>query len=306
MRLDTFPTAEGAKTYYIGTDDTGDLTALRRALLGELDELPISGEYVHRDCFEISRKYGKDTLLMIHWLGTSRMPRLFGIKETLDARLGKIGFLPANMLDRVMQGLSRLFPEALPKRLLDYRDRFEHHLILKVAGGSADATEVILDRTIGADGWFLCDTHEAAKATLNRFAAAGAAARYRVMLGDRAGDLLPLDIALRRNDEDWFEHLPPDLDDQIAAKIHYGHFLCHVLHQDYVLKAGTDTAAVKARMLEILDTRGAEYPAEHNVGHLYKAKPALCAHYKACDPTNSFNPGIGKTSRQKNWADAGA
>ncbi|MBJ3762284.1 D-lactate dehydrogenase [Maribius pontilimi] len=302
VRLDTFPTVEGAKTYYVGTNDTAQLTALRRALLSELDELPISGEYVHRECFEISRKYGKDTLLMIHWLGTSRMPMLFGIKEALDARLHKIGLLPGNLLDRVMQGLSRLFPEALPKRLLRYRDRFEHHLILKVAGTSADRAEAILNRTVGSDGWFLCDKDEAAKATLNRFAAAGAAARYQVMLGKDAGDLLPLDIALRRNDADWFEVLPKDLDDQIAAKIYYGHFLCHVLHQDYVLKAGTDTKAVKARMLELLDARGAEYPAEHNVGHLYEAKEALCDHYKRCDPTNSFNPGIGKTSRKKNWA----
>ena len=34
----------------------------------------------------------------------------------------------------------------------------------------------------------------------------------------------------------------------------------------------------------------AEYPAEHNVGHLYKAKPQLKAFYKATDPTNTLNP----------------
>jgi D-lactate dehydrogenase (quinone) len=54
-------------------------------------------------------------------------------------------------------------------------------------------------------------------------------------------------------------------------------------------------------MLEILDARGAEYPAEHNVGHLYRAKPALKAHYESLDPTNSFNPGIGKTSRARQY-----
>jgi len=54
-------------------------------------------------------------------------------------------------------------------------------------------------------------------------------------------------------------------------------------------------------MLALLDARGAEYPAEHNVGHLYAAKPDLAAHYKACDPTNSFNPGIGKMSRCKHY-----
>lgn len=54
-------------------------------------------------------------------------------------------------------------------------------------------------------------------------------------------------------------------------------------------------------MLEILNQRGAEYPAEHNVGHLYHAKPDLQAFYQDADPTNSFNPGIGKTSKQKHW-----
>ena len=56
-------------------------------------------------------------------------------------------------------------------------------------------------------------------------------------------------------------------------------------------------------MLEILDERGAEYPAEHNVGHLYAAKPNLANFYKSIDPTNSLNPGIGKLSRGKHYAD---
>lgn len=33
-------------------------------------------------------------------------------------------------------------------------------------------------------------------------------------------------------------------------------------------------------MWSLLDARGAEYPAEHNVGHLYVAKPALKQHYQ--------------------------
>ena len=46
---------------------------------------------------------------------------------------------------------------------------------------------------------------------------------------------------------------------------------------------------------------GAEYPAEHNVGHEYIAKPTLSNFYKKLDPTNGFNPGIGRTSKLKNW-----
>ena len=58
---------------------------------------------------------------------------------------------------------------------------------------------------------------------------------------------------------------------------------------------------LKEELLEIYDRRGAEYPAEHNVGHEYKAMPVLTKFYKKLDPTNFFNPGIGQTSKLKNW-----
>jgi D-lactate dehydrogenase len=56
-------------------------------------------------------------------------------------------------------------------------------------------------------------------------------------------------------------------------------------------------------MWALLDKRGAEYPAEHNVGHLYHAKPALVEHYKQLDPCNMFNPGIGRTTKCTHWLD---
>lgn len=138
-------------------------------------------------------------------------------------------------------------------------------------------------------------------AGLHRFAAAGAAVRYMNVHRSEVEDILALDIALRRNDRDWFEELPVEISDQLVSKLYYGHFMCHVLHQDYIVKKGADPKALKAAMLKILDQRGAEYPAEHNVGHLYPAKPDLAAFYKSVDPTNSMNPGIGKMSRKKHY-----
>jgi D-lactate dehydrogenase len=69
-----------------------------------------------------------------------------------------------------------------------------------------------------------------------------------------------------------------------------------------VLRKGSDALAFEHAMWEQLDRRRAEYPAEHNVGHLYKAKPALAAHYRSLDPMNAFNPGIGQLSRKTRWA----
>lgn len=168
-----------------------------------------------------------------------------------------------------------------------------------MAQKNVDETEALLRDVVGADGWFRCDAKEAAKAMLHRFAAAGAAVRYQAIHDGEVEDIIPLDIALRRNDQDWLETLPNDIEKDLTAKLYYGHFFCHVFHQDYIVRKGADPKLIKQKMLALLDQRGAEYPAEHNVGHLYEAKPALASFYEQLDPTNSFNPGIGKTSKQK-------
>jgi D-lactate dehydrogenase len=113
------------------------------------------------------------------------------------------------------------------------------------------------------------------------------------------GDILALDTALRRKDSHWVEELTESISNQIEKRLYYGHFFCHVFLQDYVLKKGVDAQALKAQMLALLDTRGAKYPAEHNVGHLYKAEASLQEFYRKLDPTNRFNPGIGKMDKHK-------
>ena len=301
VRLDTFATEKDQKVYYIGTNDPSELTQQRRRLLTELDEIPVSGEYLHSECFDIARVYGKDTLLMINWFGTDLLPIFFAIKGALDARLNKLPFLPKNLVDHTMQALSRLVPEALPKRLLQYRERFEHHVILKVSGHTSEQTEIILNDTVGPDGWFLCDANETKKAMLHRFAAAGAAVRMQAVKSKEVEDVIALDIALRRNERDWVEVLPEEISRDLVATIYYGHLLCHVFHQDYLVRKGSDVATLKEKMLKFIDERGAEYPAEHNVGHTYAAKPELAQHYRDLDPTNSMNAGIGKSSRSKHY-----
>jgi len=127
--------------------------------------------------------------------------------------------------------------------------------------------------------------------------------RYQAIHADEVEEILALDIALKRNESSWVEVLPKHISEQMLHRLYYGHFLCQVLHQDYVLRKGADAAEVKAAMLALLDQRGAEYPAEHNVGHLYQAKPDLAAFYASIDPTNSMNPGIGKMSKRRNYAE---
>ncbi|CBY26388.1 TPA: D-lactate dehydrogenase [Yersinia enterocolitica] len=303
VRLDTFPSEKQQQVFYIGTNQTQVLTELRRAILRDFKHLPIAGEYMHRDIFDIAEVYGKDTFVMINSMGTNNMPRFFTLKGKIDARLSKVPFLVDHLTDRIMQGFSQVLPNHLPKRLKSYRNRYEHHLMLKMSGqGITEAQQFLKEFFATAEGNFItCTADEAKKAFLHRFAAAGAAVRYHAVHADKVEDILALDIALPRNEEQWFETLPPEIDQCLVAKLYYGHFLCHVFHQDYIVKKGVDTHALKQKMLALLNDKGAEYPAEHNVGHLYIAKPALKDFYQQIDPTNSFNPGIGKTSKLKYW-----
>ncbi|PWC10725.1 D-lactate dehydrogenase [Brenneria corticis] len=303
VRLDTFAAQKSQQVFYIGTNQPQVLTELRRHILSSFKNLPVAGEYMHRNMFNIAEVYGKDTFIMIDKLGTDKMPMFFNLKGRMDAIFGKVPFLPAHLVDRTMQILSRLLPSHLPERLKTYRNRFEHHLMLKMAGDGIEEARQWLERYFrDADGeFFVCTQEEGAKAFLHRFAAAGAAIRYHAVHSNEVENILPLDIALRRNDHEWFERLPAEFDEMLEHRLYYGHFMCYVFHQDYIVKKGVDVHKLKEKMLALLDQRGAEYPAEHNVGHLYKAKPQLKAFYRNNDPTNSLNPGIGKTSKLKNW-----
>ncbi|KJS40963.1 MAG: lactate dehydrogenase [Roseovarius sp. BRH_c41] len=303
VRLDTFPKNDREQVFYVGTNDPADLTELRRHMLAKFDTLPVSAEYMHREVFDITTKYGKDTMVMIDKLGTDKLPMFFAMKGAVDARLNKIPLL-RGFTDKFMQGLSAVWPNILPKKMTEFRDRFEHHLIIKTRDDGIAETEAYLNEAfsgIEAD-FFICTPREGKIAGLHRFAAAGAAIRYQNVHASEVEDILALDIALKRNERAWLEELPADISDQLVHRLYYGHFMCHVLHQDYIVRKGVDVKALKARMLDLLSARGAEYPAEHNVGHLYKAKPDLAEFYKSVDPTNSMNPGIGKMSRKKNYA----
>jgi D-lactate dehydrogenase (quinone) len=214
-----------------------------------------------------------------------------------------VSFFPRDLSDKIMQAISRLFPQHLPRRMMEYRDKYEHHLMLRMAGlGIGDARRFLESVLPSAQGaFFECTNDEGDKAFLHRFAAAGAAIRYRAIHRREVEDIVALDVALRRNDPDWVETLPDHVAKPIIHKLYYGHCFCHVFHQDYIVSKGHDTLELEHRIWTLLNARGAQYPAEHNVGHLYEAKPALINHYKRLDPCNCFNPGIGRTSKYVHW-----
>ena len=301
VRLDTFEKIP-SQVFYVGTNSQDDLTEIRRFLLTDLPRLPIAGEYIHRVAYDIGAEYGKDTFVFIEKFGTAKVPAAFAMKDKVDGYLEKVGM--KGLSDKVLQLITKFMPNHLPERMNQFRDQYEHHLILRIENQDVEQVQQFLSdyfaqRTTG--NFFHCTEEEGRKAFLHRFAVAGAAIRYRDTHRSEVEDIVALDIALRRNDREWVETLPKDMDELIIHKLYYGHFLCHVFHQDYIVKKGVDPLAMEHQMWHLLDDRGAEYPAEHNVGHLYVAKPALKQHYQKLDPTNSFNVGIGQTSKLKYW-----
>lgn len=303
VRVDSYKRPETKKVFYIGVNDTNLLEKMRRKILNDFKQLPVSGEYIHRRVFDVTKKYGKDNFFIINTVGSRYIPKLFNIKNILDRWAGKVSFLPTNFSDKFMQKLSFFLPSQIPRKLEEYRDAYEHHWILEMSDkGIEDARNFLKSFFLQNEGSFIeCSESDGEKAMLLRFLAAGAISRYHICEEHKLGRMISIDVALRRNEWDWFRNSIDDDKSSVIDKFCYGHFFCHVLHQNYILAPGVNADAIKKIILEELVSRGAEYPAEHNVGHEYKARNELYEHYLSLDPTNSFNPGVGQTSKNKNW-----
>tara|TARA_B100000073_G_scaffold101257_2_gene80658 strand:- start:8479 stop:10170 length:1692 start_codon:yes stop_codon:yes gene_type:complete len=303
VRLDTYPKPIKNKVFYLGTNNPDVFWKIRRDILSKFKNLPTLGDYLHRDCYDAAKKYSKDNFIVIEKLGTNFLPTLFELKRNVDIIATKLKFLPDKFSDRLMQFLSLFFPNHLPKRMEQFRDRFEHHWIVEMSDGGIDEAREYFDSFFkDYDGdFFECNEKEGKKASLHRFVAASAIGRYHALKHKEVGEMMSLDVAFPRNEKEWFEKLPSEIDKQIEKKFYYGHLFCHVQHQNYILKKGVNAEKLKKEILKSYNKRGAEYPAEHNVGHEYQAKTSLINFYKSLDPTNTFNPGIGISSKLKNW-----
>ena len=305
VRTRTFPLEADKATFYIGTDRPADLEALRRRFLAADGPLPISGEYMSAHAFDLATRYGKDTYVSLKHAGSRTLVRMFALKGWANGVFAKLPGMGPSVADAISQKMFSLVPEKIPKRLTEYRDRFAHHLLLVVSGSERAVTAQMLHEFFAASEhegeFFECDADEAESATLIRFGVASAASRYYVMHRAEASSMVTFDVALRRDDEDWLERLPEEISDQLLESVYFGHFFCHVLHQDHVAKKGVDPVALKKRMTQLLVDRGAAVPAEHNFGRLYPAPEPLIAHYRELDPLNMFNAGVGETSAKKGW-----
>lgn len=303
VRLDTYPAAKKNKVFYIGTNEADVLWKMRRDILSNFKNIPTTGDYLHRACYDATKKYSKDNFIVIDQLGTRFIPKLFALKRKVDLIAGRFRFMPDKFSDHLMQFLSKFWPNHLPRRMEEFRDLYEHHWIIETSDEAIDESRAYFEEFFKKyeGDFFECTDKEGKKAVLHRFVAGSAIGRYHAIHQKEVGPMMSIDVAFPRNEKNWFENLPPEIEDQLEIKLHYGHLFCHVFHQNYIVKKDVDSKALKSKLLKVFDQRGAEYPAEHNVGHEYSAKPVLINFYKELDPTNVFNTGIGNTSKLKYW-----
>ncbi|KGG12030.1 MULTISPECIES: D-lactate dehydrogenase [Prochlorococcus] len=301
-RLDTFVKPRKEQVFLIGTNDSKNFSELRNYVLTSFEDLPEMVEYMHKSFFDAASKYGKDTFLIIKYLGRGFIPKLFGIKKKIEVFFSSLNLDASNFVDNFLHDHAQLLPDHLPKIAREYRRLFDHILIIKAGDKCIEETREMLSFLESKNKEF--DYHECLKVEgqdllLHRYVAGIAPKRFMIINNNIPANLLPLDVALPRNCTDWDRIITDNNSTGILESFRMGHFLCMVFHWDLILSNTEDFDEQKKVILAKLDSLGAKYPAEHNVGHLYFAEYDLSNFYKKIDPTNSFNSGIGKLSKNK-------
>lgn len=305
VRLDTFPAPQKKGLFFISSKNPEHMNTIRRTILGSFTTLPILGEYMDKQGFDISCRYSRDVYTLLTLFGPSVMPKFMRLKKILDAHLTQWKIFGKAPMDRVAQFLFAPMGFLIPKRIRQAGNTYNHHLILETYDDGIAETQQLLDTMVaehGNDfGYILGNTSEHKAAINIRFAAGNSLPRYHALLRGKQYTHLSFDTAYARNDRDVLTRLiPPSVTDAIVAQSNIGHFFCHVMHQSYVVDTTIhDKDTIEQEFLKFFAERNAIFPAEHNVGQKYKGADNLCQFYQSLDPTNTFNAGVGKMSKKK-------
>jgi len=222
VRVETFPKERETRVFYIGANQPAVLTRLRRHVVRRFDSLPVSGEYIHRGAFDLAERFGKDIFLAIRHLGTGWLPGLLRLQQGIGELQRRVTGRDGAAFERTLHGVAQVLPKHLPQRMRAYRDRFEHHLLLKMAGrGIGEARDYLrtLFPSSEADA-FECTPDEAEKALLHRFVVAGATKRYLDLRRSTVEDMVAFDVAFRPDDEQRSSFVPQS----VSAQVHTNSF----------------------------------------------------------------------------------
>ncbi len=213
------------------------------------------------------------------------LARLWTVKTTFEGLpLPYASELP----EFAMYHLNGLFPNPLPPRVRE-------------TAGSRARLRARLDQYLaqhpGVCEVYACQTpDEVAAVKTFRFAAAPAFRTYCLGTGLHG---VSFDFALPKN-YGGSVALEPAGVGELAVKMMYAHYGCLVFHYDVAMRGG-DPVELKHRMVEAVEALGGRLPAEHGHGTEYHAPPETIARWKAMDPLNLLNPGVGKAPTGPRW-----
>src|SRR5699024_12296253 len=99
--------------------------------------------------------------------------RLFALKSWANGVFAQRPGMGPSVADAISQKWFSLVPEKIPARLLEYRDRFDHHLLVVVSGSQREAAAQLLEEVFAAPehegAFYERDGEEAQRAAPIRF-----------------------------------------------------------------------------------------------------------------------------------------
>jgi D-lactate dehydrogenase (quinone) len=317
---DTFPKPTRSKTFWISFDSLETTLAFRRQVcLDNPQDVPVSMEYMDRDSFDVIDRSGRVLGNMIKVVGTasSLVAAMWKIKLWIEAS----GLPGAPLLvDKVLFTVNPIMPSILPQPVADMGRQKDHHLAITVGDFNGS-----LDRFLQRMDAFEQQQHQAQKGgdansskmvvyecttktqelslTAFRFVAAPAFRTWCVGQGVQGfsvdyalprngGQAPPLLLDCENNNNNNNNGTPTPL-----KRMRYSHFGCNVVHEDLAFPPGVDIDKVKMNLKHAVEHHcKGKLPAEHGHGTEYKAPEPTQQRWKAMDPFNILNPGIGGLS----------
>lgn len=304
VRIDTFPAKQKLTTFHVATNDFTHLNYIRRHMLEHFDDLPVMAEYMDKDSIHTIYKFAFDTYILLWIFGQNTMPKFLRMKNKVEAWFSKIPLVNPHVVDKILCTLGRPFIFILPRRFRNLSDDYDHHLFLQMADDGIDKTHAYLSQFCSKNQGctYYMGTDREQKTTIDiRFIFGVATTRLPLVQNKNHYFGLSYDVAYARNDSQFPNKIYPDsIKNAIVKSCQASHFFCHVAHEFYMIDSRLcDKPTADEAFLQLFRERLAKFPAEHNVGQKYHAHKTLQDFYAHLDPTNHFNAGVGKMSKNK-------
>lgn len=301
---DTFPLPSLRKSFWISFESLEAAQAFKReVLLQSAEDLPISCEYIDRDCFDVVDTAGRVLCLAIEKLGLGEnLSKLWGVKLFVESL--PLPFFD-NLPDRVLYYLNNICPQTLPAEIHDMGKRYDHHLLVTIGeygSGNMERTEKMLESFVRSHNSVVvhtCKPDDIGKVTFFRFAAAPAFKTWCVGNGVQG---VSIDYALPKNDPHSPDFKALTGIAEPLKRMRYAHLGCNVVHEDIAFQQGVDIDARKMQMKKEVEARGGKLPAEHGHGTEYAAPESTQQRWRKMDPRNVLNPGVGGLSYSKGYS----